>query len=50
MRSSKEASRHKILDLIGDLYLNGFLPRAQIVAVRPNHRINTAVSKMLNEL
>ncbi len=50
MRSSKEASRHKILDLIGDLYLNGFLPRAQLVAVRPSHKINTAVSKMLNKI
>ena len=48
MRSAREVERHKILDFIGDLYLNGVLPRAQIVAVRPNHRINATVSKILN--
>ncbi|WP_340641191.1 UDP-3-O-acyl-N-acetylglucosamine deacetylase [Thermodesulfobium acidiphilum] len=48
MRSLKEVQRHKILDFIGDLYLNGFLPRAQIVAVKPGHKINAKVSKMIN--
>jgi UDP-3-O-[3-hydroxymyristoyl] N-acetylglucosamine deacetylase len=33
-----EFARHKLLDLVGDLYLFGGPPRGRIVATRPGHR------------
>lgn len=32
-----ELARHKLLDLVGDLYLGGGPPRGRIAAVRPGH-------------
>jgi UDP-3-O-acyl N-acetylglucosamine deacetylase len=40
MRFSDEPARHKLLDLIGDLALLGFRPKAEILAVRPGHALN----------
>ena len=39
-----ELARHKLLDLLGDLTLAGVgpLPSADIIAVKPSHRLNTA--------
>ncbi len=40
-RLDNEMARHKILDLIGDLYLLGSLPKAHIVAIKSGHELNT---------
>jgi len=46
MRYCNEPVRHKILDVIGDLYLIGFL-RAHIVCVRSNHFMNTRLAQAI---
>lgn len=38
-----ELARHKLLDLVGDLYLYGGPPRGRISAERPGHRANHAM-------
>jgi UDP-3-O-[3-hydroxymyristoyl] N-acetylglucosamine deacetylase len=38
--SSDEPARHKLLDLIGDLYLYGGPPLGRVSAVRPGHAAN----------
>jgi len=40
-RLDNEMATHKILDLIGDLYLLGSLPKAHIVAIKSGHELNT---------
>lgn len=37
-----EPARHKLLDLMGDAYLHGGLPRGALMAVRPGHQVNHA--------
>lgn len=37
LRFQDEFVRHKTLDLIGDLYLSGYLPKAQVIAMRTGH-------------
>jgi len=37
LRFNDEFVRHKTLDLIGDLYLAGYLPKAQVIAMRTGH-------------
>lgn len=44
LRFPDELARHKLLDLLGDLYLTGFLPRADIIAVKPSHSLNTRLA------
>jgi UDP-3-O-[3-hydroxymyristoyl] N-acetylglucosamine deacetylase len=39
--SSDEPARHKLLDLLGDLYLFGGPPRGHLRATRPGHTANT---------
>jgi len=46
-RFADEICRHKILDLIGDIYAAGSLPLAHIYAVRSGHSFN---SKLVEEL
>jgi UDP-3-O-acyl-N-acetylglucosamine deacetylase len=47
-RFSDEPARHKLLDLIGDLYLSGIPARLlNVVAVRSGHRTNVAFAKLL---
>ncbi|MCB4790744.1 MAG: bifunctional UDP-3-O-[3-hydroxymyristoyl] N-acetylglucosamine deacetylase/3-hydroxyacyl-ACP dehydratase [Elusimicrobia bacterium] len=50
LRFKDEFVRHKILDLIGDLYLLGKPIKAHIVAVRPGHNHNINFAKKLAEL
>lgn len=38
--ASDEPARHKLLDLIGDLYLHGGPPRGRVHGVRPGHASN----------
>lgn len=48
-RLEDEMARHKILDLIGDLYLLGSLPRAHIIALRSGHDLNTKLIQKIAE-
>jgi UDP-3-O-[3-hydroxymyristoyl] N-acetylglucosamine deacetylase/3-hydroxyacyl-[acyl-carrier-protein] dehydratase len=48
-RLDNEMARHKILDLIGDLYLLGGIPKANIVAIKSGHEINTKLVRKLIE-
>ncbi|MDR1400875.1 MAG: UDP-3-O-acyl-N-acetylglucosamine deacetylase [Endomicrobium sp.] len=45
LRYSDEFVRHKILDLIGDIYLAGKPVKAKIVADKPGHRSNVCFIK-----
>ena len=40
LRFQNEIVRHKILDLIGDLYLTGMRIRGSVIAIRPGHPTN----------
>jgi UDP-3-O-[3-hydroxymyristoyl] N-acetylglucosamine deacetylase len=45
-----EPARHKLLDLIGDLYLHGGPPVGRLVAFRPGHAANArAIQRALEE-
>jgi UDP-3-O-[3-hydroxymyristoyl] N-acetylglucosamine deacetylase len=47
-RVPDEPCRHKLLDLLGDLALLGRPLRAQVVALRPSHRLNLALVRILD--
>ena len=49
LRHPNEPARHKLLDLLGDLYLLGVPLRAEIIANRPGHYANTAFAKKIME-
>ncbi|WP_370336567.1 UDP-3-O-acyl-N-acetylglucosamine deacetylase [Parvularcula marina] len=49
LRMEREFVRHKVLDLVGDLYLMGLPLAARITAIRPGHGINTAFARKVIE-
>ena len=50
LRFADELARHKLLDVLGDLWLSGAeLPQADIIAVKPSHRLNTEFAGSLAE-
>lgn len=52
LRSENEPIKHKILDLIGDLYLTGINPlnlRCQILAKEAGHAVHVKTAKMLKD-
>jgi len=52
LRSDKEPAKHKMLDLIGDLYLTGVNPlnlRCQILAKEAGHAVHIKTAKMLKD-
>ena len=49
LRHSNEPARHKLLDLLGDLYLLGIPLRAEIIANRPGHFANTAFAREISK-
>lgn len=49
LRHPNEPARHKLLDLLGDLYLLGVPLRAEIIANRPGHFANTNFAKKIIE-
>ena len=49
LRFEDECARHKILDLIGDLYLLGAHLRAHIVAIKSGHPLNVKLLKKLEQ-
>lgn len=48
LRFPDEFVRHKILDLIGDLYLLGYLLRGRVVANMTSHGYNQALVQKLH--
>ena len=50
LRFPNEFVRHKILDVIGDLYLTGRPIRGRVTAARSGHRHNVALVKKLMEV
>jgi len=49
LRFEDEFARHKVLDLLGDLYLLGAHLRARIIAVKSGHPLNVKLLKKLNQ-
>ncbi|MBR4135791.1 MAG: UDP-3-O-acyl-N-acetylglucosamine deacetylase [Bacteroidales bacterium] len=49
LRYPNEPARHKLLDLVGDLYLLGVPLQAEIIANRPGHLANTSFAKKILE-
>lgn len=49
-RFSDEIARHKLLDLVGDLALAGRPLVADVIAVKPGHRLNVALARRLQEI
>ena len=49
LRFEDEFVRHKILDLIGDLYLAGHLPKAHVMATRTGHTFHAEFVRALAE-
>lgn len=49
LRYPNEMVRHKILDLIGDIYLLGGIPRAHLTAIRSGHTLNTRLAQSVSE-
>lgn len=47
LRFANEIVRHKILDLIGDLYLTGVRVRGNVIAIRPGHPRNVELATRL---
>jgi UDP-3-O-[3-hydroxymyristoyl] N-acetylglucosamine deacetylase/3-hydroxyacyl-[acyl-carrier-protein] dehydratase len=50
LRYEDEFVRHKILDLVGDLFLLGRRLRAHIIAIKPGHPTNVALACKIAEL
>ncbi len=48
LRFKDEFVRHKILDIIGDLYVLGKPLKAHIIAVRPGHSLNAELVKKIH--
>lgn len=48
LRFPDEVARHKVLDVVGDLALAGFL-RAHIIALRSGHALNAALTRKIRE-
>jgi UDP-3-O-[3-hydroxymyristoyl] N-acetylglucosamine deacetylase/3-hydroxyacyl-[acyl-carrier-protein] dehydratase len=49
LRFEDEFARHKILDLLGDLYLLGAHLRAHVIAVKSGHPLNVKLLKKLDQ-
>ncbi len=49
LRHLNEPARHKLLDLIGDLYLLGKPIKGDIIAKKPGHFANTEFAKLISE-
>lgn len=50
LRFSNECVRHKILDIIGDLYLTNLELKARIVATKSGHYLNACMAKKIIEV
>ncbi|MFQ5956468.1 MAG: UDP-3-O-acyl-N-acetylglucosamine deacetylase [Candidatus Brocadiales bacterium] len=50
LRFVDECVRHKLLDMLGDLYLTGMEFRARVVGTRSGHHLNVCLAKKILEL
>jgi len=53
LRSQYEPAKHKILDIIGDLYLTGYNPlkiNAKIIAIEAGHQYHCELAKSLKQI
>ncbi|MHB1660571.1 MAG: UDP-3-O-acyl-N-acetylglucosamine deacetylase [bacterium] len=50
LRYKDEFIRHKVLDLIGDLYLSGYRIKGRIIAKKTGHDVNSKLVKKINEI
>lgn len=49
LRHENEIARHKLLDLLGDLFLVGIRIKGKVFATRPGHKANTEFAKILRK-
>jgi UDP-3-O-acyl N-acetylglucosamine deacetylase len=49
LRFQNELVRHKVLDIIGDLFLTGQRVKAHVIAVKPGHPTNVILAKKMLE-
>ncbi|MBI5144233.1 MAG: UDP-3-O-[3-hydroxymyristoyl] N-acetylglucosamine deacetylase, partial [Candidatus Omnitrophica bacterium] len=49
LRFTNEPVRHKILDLIGDLYILGMPIKGRVVAIKSGHKLNMELVKQLKQ-
>ncbi len=49
LRFHNECARHKAMDMIGDLILNGCRILGHVIAVKPGHGINTQMAQKLQQ-
>ncbi len=50
LRYGDEFIRHKVLDLIGDLYLSGYRIKGRLAAKKTGHYINSRLAKKISEI
>ncbi|MDR4504579.1 MAG: UDP-3-O-acyl-N-acetylglucosamine deacetylase [Candidatus Scalindua sp.] len=50
LRFPNECVRHKILDIIGDLYLTNFVLHARIIATKSGHYLNARMAEKIIEI
>lgn len=49
LQFSNEPARHKLLDVMGDLALIGRPLKGKVIAIKPGHALNTALSKKIRQ-
>jgi UDP-3-O-[3-hydroxymyristoyl] N-acetylglucosamine deacetylase len=49
LRYKDEFIRHKVLDLIGDLYISGYRIKGKVIAKKTGHDMNAKLVKAINE-
>lgn len=49
LQYENEPARHKLLDVIGDLALIGRPVKGKVIAIKPGHALNTALSKKIRQ-
>ncbi len=49
LTSENEPARHKLMDVLGDLALAGRPIKGRVIATRPGHSLNTALSKKIRK-
>ncbi len=49
LTSENEPARHKLMDVLGDLALAGRPIKGRVIATRPGHALNTALSKKIRK-
>ncbi|MDE6802912.1 MAG: bifunctional UDP-3-O-[3-hydroxymyristoyl] N-acetylglucosamine deacetylase/3-hydroxyacyl-ACP dehydratase [Muribaculaceae bacterium] len=49
LTSENEPARHKLMDVLGDLALVGRPIKGRVIATRPGHALNTALSKKIRK-